>query len=398
MRRGDFRAQDRRPTVAHDARVGWMRERVAMRFPVWTGYLPGASPHAGPDAPWAAWCQPPAERAAPGREATRPGTARGVAGTHAQAMRGGGRAPGITSRPASVPTAPPARRRVGRTIQTVLVAVALAAAVRAAPVAADPAKTLFGAVAGPSPEAPAPIGSYAAGCIGGAVALPETGPGWQAVRLSRNRTWGHPAAIAFVERLAPHAQAAGWPGIYVGDISQPRGGPMRSGHRSHQIGLDIDIWLSPAAASPLSRAEREAVGAVSLVRADRRDVTGGWSPAHHAILRAAATDPAVARIFVNAAIKRALCRAEPADADRDWLANVRPWWGHDAHFHVRLACPDGAGTCQPQEPIPPGDGCGADLDWWFTDEALNPAPTTPTRPRDLTLADLPAACRAVLAR
>jgi len=174
---------------------------------------------------------------------------------------------------------------------------------------------------------------------------------------------------------------------------------MKSGHRSHQIGLDIDIWLRSPRSIDLSRAEREKLSSISVVRQDRRGVTGAWTPAHHQILRAAASDPTVARIFVNAAIKRALCDAEPADADRNWLAKIRPWWGHDAHFHVRLACPQGAETCQAQEPVPAGDGCGAELEWWFSDEALNPKPPEkPSTPREITLADLPEACRAVLAQ
>jgi hypothetical protein len=42
------------------------------------------------------------------------------------------------------------------------------------------------------------------------------------------------------------ARDIGWgKGLYIGDISQPRGGPMTSGHASHQIGLDADIWMLP---------------------------------------------------------------------------------------------------------------------------------------------------------
>ncbi len=123
-------------------------------------------------------------------------------------------------------------------------ALVLAASVIALPAgAAEPAKTLFAAKPTPADMAPAPIGGYAEGCLAGAVALPETGPGWQAMRLSRNRNWGHPNIIALIERLSVRAQAIGWPRLYIGDISQPRGGPMPSGHRSHQIGLDVDIWL-----------------------------------------------------------------------------------------------------------------------------------------------------------
>jgi len=268
----------------------------------------------------------------------------------------------------------------------------------AADAAAQPARALFGAASRPAPSAPAPIGGYAAGCLAGARPLPESGPGWQAMRLSRNRTWGHPEAVAFVARLGAQAQQLGWPRLLIGDISQPRGGPMPMGHASHQIGLDIDIWLTRPGAQPYSRAARETLSAVNQVAADRRGVADSFTPGHAALLRAAAQDKAVARIFVNAAIKAALCDAAPAQ-DRAWLGKIRPWWGHDHHFHVRLACPADAAACAPQPPPPPGDGCDATLDWWFSAEALNPAPpTTPVKPKPpLMLADLPPACAAVLA-
>ena len=262
---------------------------------------------------------------------------------------------------------------------------------------ADPvANQVFGAQAAPSAGAAAAHGSYAKGCIAGAVELPETGPGWQAMRLSRNRNWGHPAAISFVQRLAGRAREVGWNGLYIGDISQPRGGPMLSGHRSHQIGLDIDIWLRPAGAAPLSRAEREKVGSASVVAADRKRVLNTWTPEHHLMVKAAASDPAVARIFVNAAIKQRMCRDAGPD-DRAWLRKIRPWWGHDAHFHVRLDCPSGAAGCTPQAPPAPGDGCDESLAWWFSDEALNPKPDPNKKPAPpLTLSALPQACQALV--
>jgi penicillin-insensitive murein DD-endopeptidase len=269
--------------------------------------------------------------------------------------------------------------------------------------AAEPAKHLFGAKAAPADMAPAAIGSYFKGCLAGAIELPETGPAWQAMRLRRNRNWGHPDAIAFVERLGAEAQRLGWPRLYVGDIGQPRGGPMRTGHTSHQTGLDIDIWLRRPEERLLTPSERERIGSASVVAANRRSVNGAWTATHHALLKAAAQDPSVARIFVNAAIKRELCSAEAPGADRGWLAKVRPWWKHESHFHVRLNCPAGApsgiGGCIEQDRVPPGDGCDASLAWWLSDEALNPkpAPATPARP-ELTLADLPPACAGVLAR
>lgn len=259
----------------------------------------------------------------------------------------------------------------------------------------EPAKFAFSAIDAPTTSAPAPHGSYAAGCLTGAAQLPETGPRWQAMRLSRNRNWGHPDMIAFIERLSRAAQAAGWAGLYVGDISHPRGGPMVSSHRSHQIGLDADIWLRAPGSLKLSAAEREKISSPSMVAASRLRVSGAWSSAHSRVIEAAAKDQAVARIFVNAAIKRRLCQDRTED-DTDWLRNVRPWWGHDSHFHVRLHCP-GTDSCIAQEPPPEGDGCDTELDWWFTDEALYPPPRAPEdQPPEIMMADLPAACQRVL--
>jgi penicillin-insensitive murein endopeptidase len=145
-----------------------------------------------------------------------------------------------------------------------------------------PAKDLFGRKPRPAALAPQPIGFYARGCIAGAVALPINGPAWQVMRLSRNRNWGHPDLIALLERVAAKAQkTAGWPGLLVGDMSQPRGGPMLTGHASHQIGLDADIWLTPMPNRQLSREEREETSAVMMVRKDRLDIDPAtWTPTH----------------------------------------------------------------------------------------------------------------------
>lgn len=268
-----------------------------------------------------------------------------------------------------------------------------------------PAKELFGAATTPAPLAARSIGFYSKGCLAGAEALPVNGPGaggagplWQAMRLSRNRNWGHPALVEFIERFAVEVpKVSGWPGILVGDMSQPRGGPMRTGHASHQVGLDVDIWLTPSPGREMTRADREALSAVMMVRPDRLDVDPkAFTQGHVAVIRAAALDPDVERIFVNAAIKKALCR--DAGADRAWLSKVRPYWGHDAHMHVRLFCQKDSPACRPQEPPPQGEGCGSDLAWWFTDEVLHPKPpSTPPKPKPpLTLADLPSGCAAVL--
>lgn len=292
-------------------------------------------------------------------------------------------------------------------VRTLALIAALLAA--GAAVAEPKANQLFGAHRTASQQAPSAIGSYARGCAAGLVALPETGPTWQAMRLSRNRNWGHPEMIRFIQDLSVEATRHGWRGLYVGDISQPRGGPMTSGHSSHQIGLDADIWMLPAKRLNLSRAEREKISSAIVRTADQRGVTREWTASHHAIMRAAALDPRVDRIFVAASVKIEMCKTATR-ADTKWLQKIRPIYGHDAHFHVRLKCPAGSGACETQTPTVAelskgGNGCDETLMWWVTDY-LNPPKADPKKkkepkprergPRDFTMADLPRQCAAVL--
>ncbi len=262
----------------------------------------------------------------------------------------------------------------------------------------SPAKVLFGEKREPASMKARSIGFYAHGCLAGAVALPLNGKTWQVMRLSRNRNWGHPDLIAFLERFSNKLpQIAGWPGIMVGDLSQPRGGPMLTGHASHQIGLDADIWLTPMPTHTLNWEEREKITPLMMVRADRTDIDPNtWTPSHLKVIKAAAEDPVVERIFVNAAIKKALCRE--AGSDRAWLSKVRPYWGHDYHMHIRIRCPAGSANCEKQPEPPSGDGCGHELDWWFRPSVLHPIPPIiPPKPKPpLTMKDLPAECRQVL--
>lgn len=248
-------------------------------------------------------------------------------------------------------------------------------------------------------DKPRVIGFYARGCIAGAEGLPTNGEGWQVMRLSRNRYWAHPDMVALVKRLAAKAKKdAGWNGILVGDMSQPRGGPMLTGHASHQVGLDADIWLTPAPNRQLSRNEREEMSATMMVRDDRLDIDPRvFTPGHLVVIRAAAQEPRVQRIFVNAAIKKALCRE--AKGDRSWLSKVRPMYGHDYHFHIRIGCPPGSTECESQTDPADGEGCSTgDLAYWFKDSTLHPKPPKePPKPKPpMTLAELPPACRAVL--
>jgi penicillin-insensitive murein endopeptidase len=258
-----------------------------------------------------------------------------------------------------------------------------------------PAALLLAVLAAAAPAGPVPgpvqvIGKPTAGCIAGAVRLPDTAPGLQAIHLSRSAFWGHPATIAALLELGRAVRAAGLADLYVGDIAGPRGGFLPGGHLSHQIGLEADIWLDLGPHPPLPPAAREALDPPSLVRPDGRAVDPArWRAAHVMLLRLAAGLPGVDRIFVNPAIKRELCTE--VTGDRTWLRLIRPWWGHASHMHIRWRCPEDQPLCVQGPPPPPGDGCDASLQWWF-DQLDHPAPPTPPA----VPPPPPDACRAIL--
>ena len=267
---------------------------------------------------------------------------------------------------------------------------------------AGPANVLFGSVPGPAPLATRAIGFYTHGCLAGGVSLPINGPDWQVMRLSRDRNWGHPQLLDFLEHFAHDARTLdGWPGLLVGDMSQPRGGPMVTGHTSHQIGLDVDIWLTPMPDRILTPEERETMTAVSMLKDPLTVDANRWTALHTKLIKRAASYPEVDRIFVHPAIKKVLC--EQAGKDRAWLSKVRPWWNHYYHFHVRVKCPPGASDCESQKPLSSDDGCGQELSNWY--EKLKKAAIagamqssgTASKPRSsLTMAKLPQECSTVL--
>jgi penicillin-insensitive murein endopeptidase len=248
--------------------------------------------------------------------------------------------------------------------------------------------------AGLDTPAPGPlhiIGSQPAGCIAGAVRLPEAGPGFQTIHQSRSFFWGAPSTIARIETLGEQARAAGLGDLYIEDISRPRGGPFAGGHLSHQLGLDVDVGLDVGPKPALTPAEREKVELVDFVRPDRRGVNPArWTSAEITLLHIAASLPEVDRIFVNPAIKRQLC--DEAQDDRAWLRLIRPWYGHAEHMHIRFRCPADQHDCVQAAPPPAGDGCDATLQWWFDQLNAPPKASPPYHPPPL-----PAACKAVMA-
>tara|TARA_R110002020_G_scaffold37828_12_gene114014 strand:+ start:419 stop:1465 length:1047 start_codon:yes stop_codon:yes gene_type:complete len=282
-----------------------------------------------------------------------------------------------------------------------LIAAAAGAAMPQPAQAEQPAKQIFGAAKLPAVLPARAIGFYSKGCLAGGVAIAADGPTWQAMRLSRNRRWGHPDLVALVERLSRDAAAKdGWPGLLVGDLAQPRGGPMLSGHASHQVGLDADIWLTPMPNRTLSGREREDISATSMLKKDSLYVDDRiWTPAHARLLMRAASYPEVERIFIHPGIKKKMC--DSWTGDRSAMGKLRPYYGHHYHFHIRIKCPPGASGCKSQEPPSRGDGCDQSLAWWFTDEPWAPAKPDKNaekpKPRpEMQLSDLPAACTEVV--
>lgn len=264
------------------------------------------------------------------------------------------------------------------------------------------ARKLFAQVKLPADLPVKSIGTATCGCIAGAQKLPSVGPGWQVMRVSRNRYWGHPSLIEYLEKLAKRAQAVGWNGLLIGDMSMPRGGPMPSGHASHQRGTDVDIWLTQAPDHKWSIELRETLNAGSVLKLDSADLDPVvWTPAHAEFVRAAAQDENVARIFVTPAIKKYLCSCkDPAGADTAWLRRLRPWEGHDDHIHVRLKCPKGE-ACIEQDPPPEGDGCGDELTAYYKKIENDPpnksvAPPEKEEYSPYPLSKLPKECQELL--
>ena len=296
-----------------------------------------------------------------------------------------------------------------RTFGTILAALSIAAlTIQSADAAGPPAKSLFGAKKVAAAMKPAVYGSYAKGCVAGAVKLPDNGPNWQAMRLSRNRHWAHPDIVSLIKKLSVDGKKVGWNGLLVGDLQQPRGGPMTSGHASHQAGLDADVWLTPMPDRRLTRKEREQTSAISMLarrsngkltnqRLDKKRFTS----AHAGIIRTAAQYRNVERIFVHPTIKRELCRQNPKQPS--WLRKIRAQFGHHYHFHIRIGCPTGSPGCKKQRAVP-SMGCDkATMDYWFkVAYGPRPKPKPGAKPkkrkpkRQIRMADLPRQCRTVL--
>jgi len=252
------------------------------------------------------------------------------------------------------------------------------------PPAATPSPTnAWSAITTPSQGEPEAIGFYSNGCLRAAQELPINGEGYQVMRTARHRHYAHPDLILFLQSFAKNNSRLG-SGLLIGDTAQARGGPLPWGHASHQLGLDADIWFwthPEQRIRKLSEDERNTLPTISMLNANGLVDPSQFGPEQIQKLKLAASDPRVERIFVNPAIKTHLC-ATLNSSEKEWLHKLRPWPGHDEHFHVRLACPLHSPQCMHQDSVPPGDGC---------DEIFKPAP-----PRTGSAPPLPEACLKLL--
>ncbi len=282
------------------------------------------------------------------------------------------------------------RRGVRRVSNQMTLALGLLLAALALPGAA--AETPWSRIQHASLGQPAAIGGPANGCIEGAEALPSSGPGFVSIRRHRNRYYGHPETVRLVRDLGREMSKRNGRYIMIGDLAQPRGGRMNSSHVSHQNGLDVDIWLT-LADSPTQAVNStpEARDPPSMLTSKKLALNERFGPDQLFLIKSAALDPAVDRILVNPGIKRALCKSEN---DAQWLRKLRPWWGHDAHMHVRLKCPADSPHCTQQAPVPMGSGCGSELAWWFSLEARSPSSTSSSTPQPRP--QPPAQCQVLL--
>lgn len=249
----------------------------------------------------------------------------------------------------------------------------------------------------PSKDAAAVYGSYSAGCVAGAVPLEAHAEGLMTVRRGRHRYFGHPSLVEMLRKFGRDVARRRSELLLISDLSQPRGGypPPGSEHKSHQNGLDVDIWYKRLEIFPgIESLDPTDLHAPKVVAQDGASVNRQyWQHSNADIVLMAASYDEVARIFTHPAVKKEICNIYSKDEPkRRLLRKIRPWWGHDRHFHVRLKCPKGEDGCKDQAPPPRGSGCDASLEWWFSDEAkeLASQPKKPYIPPEL-----PAECAAL---
>lgn len=241
-------------------------------------------------------------------------------------------------------------------------------------------------------------GSYNLGCIDGAISMSDQGQTFQFQRWAKDRHYAHPILADYIFDLVKRAEQAGLPPLMFGDMSLPYGGPLGPGssHASHETGLDLDVPFDFALPRK-SLYDLQHPKDVYIVKGSK--IQKNFTPAVVTLIKTAATDPRVDRIFVAPMIKKRMCQlfeGKGQPGEDSFLQKLRPWFGHQAHMHVRLKCPTDSPDCITQKPVPEGTGCGAEVDSWF----LPPPPqTTQTKPKPKKAKpELPQQCQLLFKR
>ena len=207
-------------------------------------------------------------------------------------------------------------------------------------------------------------GSTSRGCIAGAWELNDQGQDFQVQRYGNDRNFAHPLLLQYLADLRLRTKKQGFPPLLIGDMSRPFGGPLgaNSSHASHNTGIDVDLPFDFA--EPRKSAyELSHPNDVYIVKG--QEVQPSFTTKIAEYIKLAASDPRVDRIFVAPMIKKQMCSLYEDKPGAGFLRKLRPWFGHQAHMHVRLKCPSDSPDCIPQTPMPEGTGCGAEVESWF---------------------------------
>lgn len=146
----------------------------------------------------------------------------------------------------------------------------------------------------------------------------------------------------------------------IGDISSQFGGPISSRHKSHENGLDADI---PYIGSDKFEKMLDENGHIRNDFEFRKNWQFWRIVASQRLYQDGEQITVLSRIFVNPSIKSGLCAWAKRTGiignalDADILRRIRPWDGHDKHFHMRLRCSPHYPACRNQVEPPRGTGC-----------------------------------------
>lgn len=208
------------------------------------------------------------------------------------------------------------------------------------------------------------FGKYTDGHIFKSVPLKRNAPGIQTMRPAMAKFYGHTELRDFIYKLGKQTINSGNGQLMIGDLSHKDGGEL-IGHASHQNGLDVDIWFyrPKDTITDLANDQRDSSKFPHFLNpATNEFYPNMWNTKLDNVLKMAASDSRVAKIFVNAGVKRRLCRIFPGEK---FLSKIRPWYRHHEHFHVRLKCPENSPSCENQPEIKSLDCSGDNIDWWF---------------------------------